>query len=133
MVVNSEYPMSIQLNRDGTILFISDADGLTTQLEPAGQTGAQITAAYATFQGTWSLAWWKITQQQNNLAYLQAYLNLANFVDGGASQTVSGTAVANFLASLTNNYRSKKAAIAAATTSTQVMAIDVTSGYPSNP
>lgn len=125
--------MSFSINRDGTILFVSDANPAVTQLEAAGKTQAQYDADYAAFQATWPLAWWKAAKLAEHLAYLQSFLNLANFVDAGTLTTVTGTQFSNFMASLTDNYRTKKASIIAATTSAQVIAIDVTSGYPANP
>jgi hypothetical protein len=124
---------SINYQGNGTVLFVSDANPAVTQLEAAGKTQVQIAADYATFQATWPLAWWQAQQQAANFAYLSTFFNFVNFIDGGTLTTLTGTQVGNFIASCANNYRSKKAAIAAATTSAQVIAIDVTSGYPANP
>lgn len=125
--------MSIFYRADGTVLFQSDANPAVTQVESVGKTQAQITADYITFQGTWPLPWCQTYQLAALLAYLQNYLNLANFVDGGSSTGVTGTNVGSFLASLTNNYRTKKQAIQNASTSAQVWAVDFTTGWPANP
>ena len=125
--------MSIQYQRDGTVLFVSEANPTVTQLEAAGKTQAQIDADYATFEATWPLAYWKTQRQADNFAFLSTFFNFVNFIDGGTLTTLTGTQVGTFIASCANNYRTKKAAIAAATTSAQVLAIDVTTGYPSNP
>jgi hypothetical protein len=125
--------MSKKYNRDGTVLFISDANPAVTQTEPAGLTNLQIDAAYNTFQQTWPLAYWQGVWQANNYAFLNQFFNFINFIDGGTLTTLTGTQVGTFIASCANNYRAKKAAIAAATTVAQVFAIDVTAGYPTNP
>ena len=62
--------MSLQYNRDGSVLFISEADRHVTQLEAAGKTQAQIDADYATFEATWPLAYWQAQRQADNFAYL---------------------------------------------------------------
>jgi hypothetical protein len=125
--------MTQQTNLDGTVLFISDADPAVTQLEAAGKTPDQLEVDYIIFKRTWPLAWCKTCQLAALLAYLQNYLNLSNFVDGGTATNVTGTGVGTFLADLTNNYRTKKQAIQNATTSAQVWAVDFQTGWPSNP
>lgn len=124
---------SIQYNADGTALFVSDADPAVTQLEPAGKTTAQISADYVTFQGTWPLAWWQATQLANAYNYMNNFVNWPQFFDGGTLTTITAANVGNFLASAINNYRTIKKNIQNATTSAQVIVIDVTAGYPSNP
>lgn len=48
--------MSFNLLRDGSVLFISDIDGSTTQLVPAGTPAATTDALYTAFQAVYSVA-----------------------------------------------------------------------------
>jgi hypothetical protein len=124
--------MSINYQRNGTALFVSDADPTVTQLE-TGKTPAQIAADYVIFQATWPLAYWQRQRLADNYSYMTQFVNWVNFFDGGTITTVTAANVGSFIASAINNYRTKKASINAATTSAQVIAIDVTTGYPANP
>lgn len=54
------------------------------------------------------------------------------FIRGGTA-TVTAANVGNFIAQITNNYRTLRAQIAAAATPTALNAIDITSGWPANP
>jgi hypothetical protein len=65
--------------------------------------------------------------------YLNTNFNLVAFIRAGTVTSVTGTQLANFLATINNNYRTLRAQIAAATTVAQVNAINVNSGWPSNP
>jgi hypothetical protein len=56
-----------------------------------------------------------------------------NMVQGGQNSSTTGTGVANYLSASTNNYRSLRAQIAAATTAGQVQAININAGWPANP
>lgn len=59
--------------------------------------------------------------------------DLAKFIRGGNSTTITANNVGTFLATITNNYRSLRASIAAAATVDAVVAIDLTAGWPGNP
>jgi len=125
--------MSINYRHDGTILFISDADSTVTQIEPAGKTPAQILADYTTFQNSWPLAWWKTYWQLQLDTLLDNNFDLKAFIRAGNSTSVTGTQVGNFLATITDNYRSLRASIAAAASVAAVQAININNGWPSNP
>lgn len=79
------------------------------------------------------LSWWQRQQQASLDALFDARFDLAKFIRGGTVTTITATNVGNFLAQITNNYRSLRASIAAATTVAAVQAIDVTTGWPANP
>jgi hypothetical protein len=72
-------------------------------------------------------------QQMALDAIFNQNFNLGNFIMQGTVTSVTGTQLANFLAQITNNYRTLRAQIAACTTKQQVGAIDITSGWPANP
>jgi hypothetical protein len=59
--------------------------------------------------------------------------DLTKFIRGGTATTITATNVGNFLAQITNNYRTLRAQIAAASTVAIVQAIDITAGWPANP
>jgi hypothetical protein len=65
-------------------------------------------------------------------AYFRTYFDLTNFIMQGTVQ-VSATNVGNFIAQITNNYRSLKSQIASAANMTALNAIDITKGWPNNP
>lgn len=96
----------------------------------AGSSWAQCLAAYATIaplsEGQAWLQFQLDTLLDNNF-------DLKAFIRAGTSTTVTGTNVGTFLATICNNYRSLRAQIAAATTFTQLNAININSGWPSNP
>lgn len=66
-------------------------------------------------------------------AILGADVDIIVMVQNGSVTTLTGTQVATFLANSTNNYRSLRAQIAAATTAAQVQAININAGWPANP
>ena len=123
--------MSIKWNRDGSATFLSDADGVTTQ--QATGTTAQIDAAYITFQNSWPLAYWQGLWAANLKSGFEANFNLVTFIENGTVSNLTAAQVGTFLATIANNYRSLRAQIAAATTVAQVQAININSGWPSNP
>jgi len=125
--------MSINTNRDGTITMISDADHTVTQTLAAGTTADQIATAYTTFQQSWPLAFFQAQYQAKLDAFFDANFDLKAFIRAGSSTTVTGTNVGNFLATITNNYRTLRAQITAATTVAQVQAVNINSGWPANP
>jgi hypothetical protein len=124
--------MSINYQSNGTVLFISDANPAVTQLE-TGKTPAQLQADYVTFQNTWPLAWWQANWQSQLDALLDNNFDLRAFIRAGTSTTVTATNIGTFLATINNNYRTLRAQIVAASTAAAVQAININSGWPSNP
>jgi hypothetical protein len=125
--------MSIEFQRDGTALFISDDGQNLQQIEVSDKTPAQITADYATFQATWSLSWWQNYVQRQLDALLTVNLDFPGLVRAGSLTSVTGANIGTFLSTVCNNYRTLRASIAAATTVSQVQAININSGWPNNP
>ena len=83
--------------------------------------------------GADELTYWKNLCQAKLDAEFDANFDLAKFIRGGTSTSITATNVGNFLAQITNNYRSLRASIANATTVAAVQAISITSGWPANP
>lgn len=88
--------------------------------------------------GTDQLAWSKSnnfgTGKQDKLdALFNANFDLAKFIRGGTATTITAANIGTFLATITNNYRSLRSQIANATTVAAVNAININSGWPSNP
>jgi len=72
--------------------------------------------------------------KQDNLdVLLVTNADMVRLVQGGNSTTTTGAAVSTYLSNATNNYRSLRAQIAAATTVAQVAAININAGWPPNP
>lgn len=67
------------------------------------------------------------------LALFTQNFNLQQFIINGTAATITATQVGTFLATITNNFRSLRASIAAATTVSQLNAININAGWPSNP
>ena len=61
------------------------------------------------------------------------HFDLAKFIRGGTATTVTAAQVGTFLATITNNYRTLRASITAASTVAAVAAVNIASGWPSNP
>jgi hypothetical protein len=77
---------------------------------------------------------WNQTRVQKALdALLDSNFDLKAFIRAGTSSAVTAANVGNFLAQITNNYRSLRTQIAAATTLAQLQAININAGWPSNP
>jgi hypothetical protein len=123
----------------------SQPEGFAHSFETQGHVVAQApdgwrvddAAAFQTFAGTYSggadeLQYWKNKQQIALDATLDDNFSLPTFIRDGTIQ-ITGTNVGNFLAQITNNYRSLRSQIAGATTVAQVKAINVHSGWPANP
>ncbi len=125
--------MSVNYQRDGTVLFISDVDPTVTQLEPANKTPSQIIADYAAFQATWPLTWWKSSRQGDLDTLLDANFDLKAFIRAGMATNVTAAGVGTFLATICNNYRSLRAQISAAVTIADIQSININSGWPANP
>lgn len=122
-------------------------EGLDTALQAAGFSPAfispdglnvgDVTAAQnflSAYVGSASELSFNKTKKQTALdALFDANFDLAKFIRGGTSTTITATNVGTFLATITNNYRSLRAQIAAASTLAILNAINLNSGWPSNP
>lgn len=62
-----------------------------------------------------------------------ANFDIAGFIRGGAATGITGAGIGNFLATITNNYRTLRASIAAAPNVAALNAINIYSGWPANP
>ena len=104
---------------------------------PAGwfaDNAAAVQAIINAFSGSANeLQYWQRLWQTKLDAEFDANFDLAKFIRGGTVTTVTAANVGNFLAQITNNYRSLRAQIAAAATVAAVQAINIASGWPSNP
>jgi hypothetical protein len=88
----------------------------------------------ASFSGSpTELAWWQKQWQADLDAWMNANFDLLSFIRAGHNSAVTATGIGTFLATITNNYRSLRAQIAAASTVAAVQAINIQSGWPSNP
>jgi hypothetical protein len=79
------------------------------------------------------LAWHKQNKQAALDTLFDANFVLTEFIRNGTVTTVTGANVGAFIAQISNNYRTLRASIAAATTVAQVQAININAGWPSNP
>jgi hypothetical protein len=122
------------------------ADGLTTAARSAGITWsfepdglhvsdvAASNALISSYSGSAAQLAYSKTQKQIALdALFDANFDLAKFIRGGTSTAITAANVGTFLAAITNNYRSLRANIAAAASVSAVLAININSGWPSNP
>lgn len=124
---------AMKINADGSATFTADDGSVAPQTVAKGQTQAQVDAAYAAYQATWSLAYWQAQKQAQLDAFYAANINLDAFIRGGTVTGVTATQVGTFLAQIVNNYRTLRASIAAAASISAVNAVNVQSGWPSNP
>lgn len=93
-----------------------------------------VTATMTSYAGSAAeLAYHKAIQQAALDAIFSANFDLAAFIRSGTTVGITGVQVGTFLATITNNYRTLRAAIANATTVAQISAINVTAGWPNNP
>lgn len=99
---------------------VSNLNGATTFL-----------AAYKGSAG--ELAYAKLQKQQALDDFFNAHFDLAAFIRGGTATGITAANVGTFLATITNNYRTLRASIAAASTVAVVNVINVNSGWPANP
>ena len=122
------------------------APGLKEAIEAAGHSAVSerggwevdnliaVQAIISTYSGSSAeLAWWKAQHQEALDALFDANFDLAKFIRVGTATGITATNVGNFLATITNNYRTLRANIAAAKTVADVQAIIITSGWPANP
>jgi hypothetical protein len=65
--------------------------------------------------------------------YAQPFCDLFGLIRAGNATNVTGAGIGGFLATVNNNYRSKRTAIATALTAAAANAVDVTAGWPPNP
>jgi hypothetical protein len=106
-------------------------------VSPDGLHVGDVTAAqsyFSSYVGSSAQLQWN---QAKLLADLDALLDnnfdLKAFIRAGTSSAVTAANVGTFLAQITNNYRSLRSQIAAATTVAQLQAIDINAGWPGNP
>ena len=113
------------------------ATGVAPVISPDGLHANDVAASQAfldSYVGSATELQWNKDQKQAALDInLNNNFNLVAFIRAGTATPVTGTQVGNFLATITSNYRNLRAQIAAATTVAQVNAINVNSGWPSNP
>lgn len=95
-------------------------------------TGAQnIISAYS--GGATELSWNKTKKQVALDVLFDANFDLKAFIRAGSATNITATNIGTFLATITNNYRSLRASIAAAANVAAVNAININAGWPSNP
>lgn len=95
---------------------------------------AAVSALLASYAGSpGQLAWAKRVKQAALDDQFDQHFDLAKFIRGGTVATVTAAQVGSFLATITNNYRSLRTSIAAASTVAAVQAINIAGGWPSNP
>jgi hypothetical protein len=129
--------LAVNPNASGIIAAI-EATGVGVEF---GGNGYSITGDKATVQALIAgyagsaaeLAFHKAAKQTALDALFDAQFDLAKFIRAGTSTTITATNVGTFLATITNNYRSLRASIAAAGTAAAVDAINVAGGWPANP
>ena len=117
----------------------AESEGLTWILAPDGlhtndttQMQALLTAVQSS-PTTATLAYWQALTQTALDSFYQTNFNFDFLVRGGQSTTITGAQIGSAIATIVNNYRSIRASIAQASTIAAVQAINVTSGWPSNP
>jgi hypothetical protein len=110
-------------------------NNIPTNIPTEFELGQVLAASISLLQVTTStsLAIQQALKQAQLDALLATKADTVGMVQGGQSSTTTGTGVANYLSASTNNYRSLRAQIAAATTAAQVQAININGGWPSNP
>lgn len=121
--------MNLDVNSNGTLTISCQSNSSTTTIA-AGSTGAQITTAYQSIAPV-SEGQTDLQTQLDNL--LDNNFDLVKFIRAGTSTTVTATNVGTFLATICDNYRTLRASIAAASTWAALNAININSGWPSNP
>lgn len=95
---------------------------------------ATVNAVLASYAGSALELSYNKTQKQTALDVLfDANFDLAKFIRGGTSTTITAANVGTFLATITNNYRSLRAQIANASTLAILNAVNINSGWPANP
>lgn len=106
-------------------------------ISPEGLHVGDITAAQtflSSYVGSATQLSYNQSQKQAALDTLfNANFDLAKFIRGGTISTVTAANVGTFLATITNNYRSLRAQIAAASSVAALNAININAGWPANP
>jgi hypothetical protein len=75
----------------------------------------------------------KTLKQAELDAFFDQFFDFDQFIRTGTATSVTATQVGNFLAQITNNYRTLRASIKNASSVAVVEAINVQSGWPNNP
>jgi hypothetical protein len=113
------------------------ATGLSVHVFPDGVFSdhkTQLESLRATYTGSAAeLTWHKAQRQEQLDNLLDNNFDLKAFIRAGTATNVTGTNIGNFLATINNNYRTKRAAIAAAATVAAVAAVAINAGWPNNP
>jgi hypothetical protein len=93
-----------------------------------------VTATIASYVGSAAqLAYAKAQLQAALDAEFDANFDLSKFIRGGTVTGITAAQIGTFLATITNNYRTLRASIASAANVAAVNAINIASGWPSNP
>lgn len=80
-----------------------------------------------------NLAYAQFVKQTALDAFLDTNFDFKAFIRAGTTATLTGAQVGTFIATIANNYRSIRASITSAATVGAVNAININSGWPSNP
>ena len=75
----------------------------------------------------------KATKQAALDALLDQNFDFKAFIRAGTATGITGANIGTFLATITNNYRTLRSAIASASTVQNVQAVNINSGWPNNP
>lgn len=95
---------------------------------------ATVNATMASYVGSAGQLAFNKAQKQAALDVLfDGNFDLSAFIKSGTSTAITAANVGTFLATITNNYRSLRAQIANASTLAILNAININSGWPSNP
>lgn len=110
------------------------ADGPTGSKMCAAANLTAVTSFVTAYSGSATqLAYAKAQKQVALDALLDGNFDLKAFIRAGSSTGVTAAGVGTFLATITNNYRTLRASIAAAIDVATVTAINISSGWPGNP
>lgn len=93
-----------------------------------------VQAIIAAFAGSADeLAYYKRVKQALLDDQFDQHFDLAKFIRAGSATGITAANVGTFLATITNNYRTLRASIAAAASVAAVNAINIAGGWPANP
>jgi hypothetical protein len=131
------WPMPLGGVRETLDTALSNAGFHASAMRPDGLAVADVTLTqnhFNTYAGSSTELEWNRSSLQSQLdADFDINFNLPAFIRAGTVTPVTGTQVANFLATITSNYRSKRSDISTATTLAQLNAININAGWPANP
>lgn len=120
-----------------TVAFAAQGQGHFAAVSPDGwlvDDAAAFQAFVATYSGSATeLTSAKAVKQAALDALFDANFDLAKFIRGGTIATITAANVGNFLATITNNYRSLRAQIANAANMAALNSINISAGWPANP